>query len=371
MKWSWKLGRFAGIDVYIHATFWLLIGWIALSHILQGDPLTQTLAGLAFILALFACVVLHEFGHALTARRYGIQTRDITLLPIGGVARLERMPEQPIQELWVALAGPAVNVVIAALLFAFLTLTNALEPLERLGVASGSFIERLLVVNVMLVLFNMLPAFPMDGGRVVRALLAMRMEYTRATQIAASLGQAMAFLFGFIGLFTNPFLLFIAFFVWIGAAQEASMVQMKTALGGIPVHRTMLTDFRALSPRDSLTRAIELILAGSQHDFPVTDDHRIVGILTRDRLLTALAQYPHDTPVADVMQREFTTVDYGEMLDLALIKLETCACQTLAVTRYGELVGLVTKDNIGEFLMIQSALEKARARGQRPLVSST
>jgi len=367
MKWAWKIGRYAGIDVYIHATFWLLIGWIALSHILQGDPLGQTLAGIAFILALFACVVLHEFGHALTARRYGIKTRDITLLPIGGVARLERMPDQPIQELWVALAGPAVNVVIAALLFAFLTLTNALEPLERLSIASGSFVERLLVVNVTLVLFNMLPAFPMDGGRVVRALLAMRMDYTRATQIAAALGQAMAFLFGFVGLFTNPFLIFIALFVWIGAAQEASMVQMKTALGGIPVHRTMLTDFRTLTPRDSLARAVELILAGSQHDFPVTEDDTLVGILTRDKLLAALSQFDRATPVAEVMQREFTTVDYGEMLDLALRKLEECACQTLAVTRHGQLVGLVTKDNIGEFLMIQSALRQAEERGVRPL----
>jgi len=368
MKWSWKVGRFAGIDVYIHATFWLLIGWIAVSHILQGDPALQTLAAIAFILALFACVVLHEFGHALTARRYGIKTRDITLLPIGGLARLERMPEQPIQELWVALAGPAVNVVIAALLFAFLTITNALEPLERLSVTSGSFVERLMAVNISLVLFNLLPAFPMDGGRVVRALLAMRMEYTRATQIAASLGQVMAFVFGFLGLFTNPFLIFIALFVWIGAAQEASMVQMKSALGGIPVSRTMLTDFRTLAPRDPLARVVDLILAGSQHDFPVTENGTLVGILTREKLLAALSQTDRATAVADVMEREFATVDQAEMLEIALAKLDECACQTLAVTQRGQLAGLVTKDNVGEFLMIQAALTKARARsgGLRP-----
>jgi Zn-dependent protease/predicted transcriptional regulator len=368
MKWSWKVGRFAGIDVYVHATFWLLIGWIAVSHILQGDPALQTLAAIAFILALFACVVLHEFGHALTARRYGIKTRDITLLPIGGLARLERMPEQPIQELWVALAGPAVNVVIAALLFAFLTITNALEPLERLSVTSGSFVERLMAVNISLVLFNLLPAFPMDGGRVVRALLAMRMEYTRATQIAASLGQVMAFVFGFLGLFTNPFLIFIALFVWIGAAQEASMVQMKSALGGIPVSRTMLTDFRTLAPRDPLARVVDLILAGSQHDFPVTENGTLVGILTREKLLAALSQTDRATAVADVMEREFATVDQAEMLEIALAKLDECACQTLAVTQRGQLAGLVTKDNVGEFLMIQAALTKARARsgGLRP-----
>ena len=368
MKWSWKVGRFAGIDVYVHATFWLLICWIAVSHILQGDPALQTLAAIAFILALFACVVLHEFGHALTARRYGIKTRDITLLPIGGLARLERMPEQPIQELWVALAGPAVNVVIAALLFAFLTITNALEPLERLSVTSGSFVERLMAVNISLVLFNLLPAFPMDGGRVVRALLAMRMEYTRATQIAASLGQVMAFVFGFLGLFTNPFLIFIALFVWIGAAQEASMVQMKSALGGIPVSRTMLTDFRTLAPRDPLARVVDLILAGSQHDFPVTENGTLVGILTREKLLAALSQTDRATAVADVMEREFATVDQAEMLEIALAKLDECACQTLAVTQRGQLAGLVTKDNVGEFLMIQAALTKARARsgGLRP-----
>ena len=368
MKWSWKVGRFAGIDVYVHATFWLLIGWIAVSHILQGDPALQTLAAIAFILALFACVVLHEFGHALTARRYGIKTRDITLLPIGGLARLERMPEQPIQELWVALAGPAVNVVIAALLFAFLTITNALEPLERLSVTSGSFVERLMAVNISLVLFNLLPAFPMDGGRVVRALLAMRMEYTRATQIAASLGQVMAFVFGFLGLFTNPFLIFIALFVWIGAAQEASMVQMKSALGGIPVSRTMLTDFRTLAPRDPLARVVDLILAGSKHDFPVTENGTLVGILTREKLLAALSQTDRATAVADVMEREFATVDQAEMLEIALAKLDECACQTLAVTQRGQLAGLVTKDNVGEFLMIQAALTKARARsgGLRP-----
>jgi predicted transcriptional regulator len=194
------------------------------------------------------------------------------------------------------------------------------------------------------------------------------MEYTRATQIAASLGQVMAFVFGFLGLFTNPFLIFIALFVWIGAAQEASMVQMKSALGGIPVSRTMLTDFRTLAPRDPLARVVDLILAGSQHDFPVTENGTLVGILTREKLLAALSQTDRATAVADVMEREFATVDQAEMLEIALAKLDECACQTLAVTQRGQLAGLVTKDNVGEFLMIQAALTKARARsgGLRP-----
>lgn len=360
MKWSWKLGRFAGIEVYMHATFLLLIGWVALTHWLEGRSLAAVLSGVGFILALFACVVLHEYGHAITARKYGIKTRDITLYPIGGVARLERMPDDPRQELWVALAGPAVNVVIAAVLFIWLSVTGGLEPLSQLSVASGSFLERLMFVNISLVLFNMIPAFPMDGGRVLRALLAMRMEYTQATQIAAFLGQGLAFLFGFIGLFTNPFLLFIAFFVWIGAAQEASMVQMKSALGGIPVSRAMLTDFRTLSPHDSLARAIELILTGSQQDFPVVDNGRVAGVLTRGDLLSAVAQRGQGTLVADVMRREFQIADSFEMLETAFTRLQECECHTLPVTHHGQLVGLVTMDNVGELLMIQAALRKAK-----------
>jgi Zn-dependent protease len=248
MKWSLRLAKIAGIDVYIHATFFLLIGWVALSYWMQEHSLAATLLGVGFILTMFACVVLHEFGHALTARRYGIKTRDITLLPIGGVARLERMPEDPIQELWVALAGPAVNLVIAALLFLGLFATASLEPLSKWSLTAGPFVQRILLLNVVLVLFNMLPAFPMDGGRVLRALLAIRIEYTRATHIAANIGQAMALLFGFLGFFTNPFLLFVALFVWIGAGQEASMTQLKSALGGIPIGRAMVTDYRTLSP---------------------------------------------------------------------------------------------------------------------------
>lgn len=368
MKWSWKIGEFSGIGVYIHATFLLLIGWIVLSHVLQGDPWIQSVVGVAFILALFACVVLHEFGHALTAQRYGIKTRDITLLPIGGVARLERMPDDPKQELWVALAGPAVNVVIAALLLVGLVIMGALEPLERLSVTSGSFLERLMMVNISLVLFNLIPAFPMDCGRVVRALLAMRMEYTRATQVAASLGQAIAFLFGFIGLFTNPFLVFIALFVWIGAVQEASMVQMKSSLSGIPVNRAMLTDFRTLAPGDTLAHAVDLLLAGSQHDFPVSDGARVVGILTRNDLIAALKRQGDQARVADVMRRDFEFADAAEMLESASARLQACQCHTMPVMRGNQLVGLITMDNLGEFLMIQSAL-KAKT-GKRELAPS-
>ncbi len=364
MKWAWKIGTYAGIDVFIHATFLLIIGWVGFTHWQQTGTLAGTLEGILFTLALFGCVVLHEFGHALTARRYGIKTRDITLYPIGGVARLEKMPDQPIQEFWVALAGPAVNVVIAALLFGWLLISNTLAPLSGISVTGGPLLERLMLVNVSLVLFNLLPAFPMDGGRVVRALLAMRMEYTRATQIAATIGQGMALIFGFIGLFSNPFLLFIAFFVWIGAGQEASLVQMKNSLGGIPVGRAMLTDFRSVSPRDTLGRVVELILSGSQTDFPVVNGSAVVGVLTRGDVLLALSRQGQDATVESIMRRQFQTADANEMLELAFARLQECDCHTVPVTLRGQLVGLLTSDNIGEFLMIQSALRQAGPAAQ-------
>lgn len=362
MKWQWKIGRFFGIDVFVHATFLLLIGWVGISHWLNQQSVTAVLSGIAFILLLFLFVVMHEYGHALTARKFGIKTRDITLYPIGGVARLERMPEKPIEELWVALAGPAVNVVLAILLFGWLFLTNTFEPLSGLTVARGSFLERLAVVNLVLVLFNILPAFPMDGGRVLRALLAMRMDYVKATQTAASIGQGMAFLFGLIGLFSNPFLVFIAFFVWIGASQEASMVQMKYAISGIPVTRAMMTDFRSLSPRDSLAQAVALLLSGSQHDFPVVDAHgQVAGILERDRFMTALAQHGQSAAVMDFVRRDLPSVDSHDMLEMALMRLQEANAKTLPVMHAGQFVGLITAENITEYLMIRSALKAAGA----------
>lgn len=363
MKWSWKLGEFRGIGVYMHATFLILIGFVVLSHWSAGQSLAKTLEGVGFILALFTCVVLHEFGHALMAARYGIKTRDITLLPIGGVARLERMPEKPLQELWVALAGPAVNVVIAACLFTWIRFANAFAPLEQLSVTSGPFLDRLMMVNVILVIFNMLPAFPMDGGRVLRALLATKLEYARATQIAASIGQAMALLFAILGFFTNPFLIFIGFFVWIGAAQEAGMATMKAALGGIPVKRAMMTEFRSLEPGDVLQRAIELVLATPQQDFPVLENARVVGILAIRDLMVALQQRGPDAIVGDVMRRDFLSVDANDMLDAALARIQAAeCCPTAPVIQRDALVGLLTAENVREFLLIASALGERRTR---------
>ena len=361
MKWSIRIGSAFGIPVYMHLTFLLLLAWVGWSHWMQSKSLDATLVGVLFIVAIFGCVVLHEFGHALMARRFGITTRDVTLLPIGGVARLERMPDDPKQELWVALAGPAVNVVIVAALFVWFKTTGILQPMTGLSVTGGPFFERLMAVNIFLVLFNMIPAFPMDGGRVLRAILATRMEYTRATHVAAGIGQGAAFIFGFVGLFTNPFLIFIAFFVWIGAAQESSMVQMKSSLGGIPISRAMITDFHTLAPQNTLADAIDLTLTGAQKDFPVVEGDRVVGVLTQTDLLGALAKSGPGVEVADVMQRDFAMADASEMLETAFQRLGACACRTAPVSSQGRLVGLVTMDNIGEFLAIQGALGKTRA----------
>jgi Zn-dependent protease/CBS domain-containing protein len=364
MKWQWKIAHIAGIDVYMHATFLLLIGWVAFAYWTEQQSLAAVLSGVFFILLLFVFVVMHEYGHALTARKYGIRTRDITLYPIGGVARLERMPEKPIEELWVALAGPAVNVVAAIVLFGYLVVSGTFQPLTSLSISTGSLIERLMVVNLWLVLFNLIPAFPMDGGRVLRALLGLRLEYVQATQVAANVGQAFAFLFGFIGLFTDPFLVFIALFVWMGAAQEASMVQMKYSLGNIPVTRAMMTDFQTLEPQDTLARVVGLIIAGAQHDFPVIQNERVVGVLDRDTFMKALSEGRGGMLVADVMRRDITEIDSHEMVEAALERLQENGSKTLPVTHNGQLVGLVTSENITEYLMIRSAMRSKRGAVQ-------
>jgi Zn-dependent protease/predicted transcriptional regulator len=355
MKWSWKFMRIAGIDVYVHATFLILLSWVGMSYYVQRFSVADAWSGVVFIVALFGIVILHELGHALMARRFGIRTRDITLLPIGGMARLERMPDDPKQELLVALAGPAVNVVLAAVLYVVLVPATTLTDVHLAG---GKFLTNLMWVNVMLAGFNLIPAFPMDGGRVLRALLAMRMDYLRATQIAAATGQGLAFVFGFVGLFTNPFLVFIALFVWMGAAGEASMAQIKSVLGGIPIRHVMITDFRTLAPHDPLAQAVEHILDGFQEDFPVVEDGHLVGVLTRTDLMKALARRSQDTPVAEVMQGQFQTAAPSEMAETVFARLQECNCHSLPVIQGDQLVGIVTAGNVGEFLMIQAALKE-------------
>lgn len=361
MRWSFHIARIAGIDVKIHATFILFLAFIAfIHHSVGGFP--EAVRGVFFVLLVFLCVLLHEFGHALAARRYGIKTPDITLLPIGGVARLERMPENPWQEVVVALAGPAVNVVIAAFLFVFVGVTMGffdLAALERVGVGLPA---KLLVVNILLVLFNMVPAFPMDGGRVLRAVLAMRMNYARATQIAATIGQVVACGFAFYGLVrSQPMLILIGIFIYFGAANEAAFAQMKHVSRGLRVSAAMVTQFQSLPLNSTLNEAVEALLRTSQHEFPVVDENgKVRGVLTRDDLIVGLRRSGAQAPVAEVMRVDIPSIHHSMLFDRAYQLMQECSCPVLPVLdNDGQLVGLFTPENVGELMLVQSALAKA------------
>ena len=370
MRWSVRIARVAGTEVRIHITFLLFVAWIGFSYYQLGGA-AAAIPGVLFILALFGCVLLHEFGHVLAARAFGIPTPDITLLPIGGVARLQRMPDKPWQELIVAIAGPLVNVGIAVVLTLILGHSAAIENLEQVEHPSVGMLTKLTSVNVMLVLFNLIPAFPMDGGRVLRALLAMVLPYARATQIAAWIGQALAFVFGFMslvssvfgftGLFSNPLLIFIALFIFLGAQQEAAMAQLKDLSLNLTVSEAMVTHLVRLPPEATLEDAVEALLRTSQHEFPVVDsEDRILGVLTRDRLIAALKQKGSTAAVADVMQRDLPTVRADEPFDKAFQLMQESAFPALPVVdRFGRLRGLITPENVGELMMVSSLLPKS------------
>lgn len=366
MRWSIDVGRIGGITVRLHTTFLLLLLWIGVSHFLQGGW-PAAIQGVAFILAIFGSVLLHEFGHAFAARRYGIHTPDITLLPIGGVARLERLPENPREELVVALAGPLVNVVIAALLLGGLALTGHSELLRRFDLIGGEFFAQLLFVNVWLVLFNLVPAFPMDGGRVLRALLATRLGYVRATNVAASVGQAFAFLFVLLGFFFNPMLIFIGMFVYMGAAQEASSTQLRDFAEAVPVDSVMLTDVRALYEDTSLGDAVEALLRGTQREFPIVDhDGRVEGILCREDVIKALQSLGPHVPVHRVMRTGVPVLERGEMLNRVFPRMQAGNHPALAVVdHHGVLIGLLTRDALAEAIMVESAIQASTGIGWR------
>jgi Zn-dependent protease/predicted transcriptional regulator len=361
MSWSFRLGRLWGIDVYVHATFLLLLGFILFVGYRSSGSLPSALEDVLFVMMIFGIIVLHEYGHALTARRFGVQTKDITLLPIGGVARLERIPENPVQEFLIAIAGPAVNVGFA--LLCFLLMGGRIPNFGETTLLDGPLVQRLFWANVSLVVFNMLPAFPMDGGRVLRSLLAMNMNYVQATRTAAAVGQGVALLMGFFGLMAPaPMLVIIAFFVWIGAGQEAASVVQRSTLGDLRVGHAMMSDFRALRPEDSLETVGQLILAGFQQDFPVLVDAQVVGVITRRDLLRSMAQSGRFTTVGEVMQREFETARPDERLVDVLPRLQSSQCHAMPVVEGNRLVGLISAENIGELIMLLDADQASRQR---------
>jgi Zn-dependent protease/CBS domain-containing protein len=355
MPWSITLGRIGGTAVRIHITFLLFLAWIAFSAWGRGG-LGAALDSTLFIVLIFACVVLHEFGHIVAARRYGIQSPEVTLLPIGGVASMPRLPSRPGQELVVALAGPAVNLVIGVLLFAAIGSLHP-EQLAQIDNPKVSLAARLALANIFIALFNLIPAFPMDGGRVLHALLAMRLGGPRATEIASKIGQALAFVFGFLGLFGNPLLLFIAIFVYVAATGEAQMNAARQALKGLSVGDTMETRFTPISIEASLSQAVDALVATAQHEFPVVDAFgKPVGLLIREDLLSALRTHGGDEPASGFMRLGVDSVRPAAPIESVFERLQDAKSTALFVTDVdGAIVGLLTHQALAEVILIRSA----------------
>jgi Zn-dependent protease/predicted transcriptional regulator len=350
-RWAFQVGTMLGIPIRIHATFVLILIWFGMAAAASSRNVPREIA---FVLALFACVLLHELGHAAMARRFGVRTREIVLYPIGGVARLESMPGGW-AELLIALAGPAVNVVIAAVAAAALGVIHLPEAFRQtMPWQNAGLVQKLLWANVALVVFNMIPAFPMDGGRVLRAVLAIGLGQQRATKIAGFIGQAIAVFFVFGGIFqANFFLAFIGIFVFLGASQEVAFQTRRHAVAGHTAREAMITKFETLSPQDSLGRAAELMLATHQHDFPVIDAWgRVAGVLPRARLLEGLARAGRETTVLEVMLREPIQLPPTTDLETVLQHLQSDPSTPLLVVDSGALAGMITFENLAEFIVV-------------------
>jgi stage IV sporulation protein FB len=357
MLWSINIGSIAGTAIRVHVTFVLFLAWIAISSWVTGGPGAAWYA-LAFMILLFACVVAHEFGHIFVARHFGVTTPTVTLLPIGGVAQLERIPEKPSEEFLVAIAGPLVNVAIAVVLIVVFGASLDASSLAGVDKSTVSMLDRLAAVNLFLVVFNLIPAFPMDGGRVLRAILASRLGYARATEIAASIGQVVAFGLGFLGLFGNPLLIFIAIFVYLAASSEAQLVAMRAMSRDVPVAAAMMTQIARLEPQAHIDEAVDTLLRTSQSEFPVVDAAgMLVGVLSRADLIRALKMLGPDATIADAMTKDIPTISHRACLEEAIRLLQEKRAPAVGVVDAGgKLVGLITSETIGEMLMVREAL---------------
>ncbi|HQN08195.1 MAG TPA: site-2 protease family protein, partial [Thermoanaerobaculia bacterium] len=370
MKWSYTVARVSGIDIRIHATFALIL---ALGAFQWGFPkgldgessFAGAVFGMGLMILLFACVVLHELGHSLVAQRFGLTVREIVLLPIGGVARLEKNPEKPLHELLIALAGPLVNVAIAILLFfaGGIALNFGLVEAQSLLTADGpptlaTLWGWLFLANVGLAVFNMIPAFPMDGGRVLRAALAMRLGFSRGTQIATVIGQAVAFAFGLFGVLSGNFLLVVvALFVFMGAGQERAEEQARTVLTTLRVGDAYNKHALVLSPGDHVSKVVDYILTSYQPDFAVVQGKTFLGVVTRDDVLKALATETNDLYVAGIMKREVLTVDARQGLDEVRRLMGEKGERIAAVNDDETFLGLVSVEDIGEALVVSSFVQ--------------
>ncbi len=374
-RWTWLVARVSGIPVRVHFTLLLLLlwfGWLEFQAAGPGSGASRSIAerGLVvsiighilFVTGLIACVLLHEIGHALIAKANGVRTSEIVLYPFGGVARLQGMGT-PRQELWISLAGPAVSVLIGALLFGGLRLSGSWIPLRQLAQGDVNLLERLMVANVVLAAFNLIPAFPMDGGRVLRSLLAQRWGMVRGTVIAASVGQALAILFGLLGLIGGNFILvFIAFFVFVGASQEILVQRSIALMRGQPVSAAMITRFEVLSHDDSLGQAADLLLSSHQQDFPVVSGSEVMGVLTRVELVRGLTQRGPRANVADSARTDFVRLSPQEGLRDAVERMQSSSTRVGLVFADDRLVGMLTSENVGEFFRLQAVETSARQR---------
>lgn len=366
MNWSFKLAEFGGTSVRVHYTFLLLLAWLGTVFWVQSGPVAA-LDGLLFVILLFACVLLHEFGHVFAARRYDIHTRDITLLPIGGVAALDRMPEKPAQEIIVALAGPAVNLVIAAILMLFFgARLNFFIP-QVSPEFGGELASRLATVNFALAIFNLIPAFPMDGGRVLRALLGFTMDYRKATQVAARVGQGLAIALGFLGLLGNPLLVLIAIFIFMAAGSEAYSVSVRDFVRGGHAGDVMISEFESLDPGSDIEQGAALLLRTTQQEFPVVDGgKRLRGLVTRQIIIEALGSRGGQTPILEVMLREIPVRPTNASLDGIIKLLQEKAAPAVGIIDSDQrLVGYVTRENMAEYFMLRAAGLNWRASSTR------
>ena len=340
------------MPVRFHFTFVLLFVFL----IFVGLESSQSaLSDVVFVAAVFASVLLHELGHAVVARRYGVRTAEIVLFPIGGLARLEKPPRTR-EELWIASAGPMVNFFLAALI---LSATSLLRESPVGGVASlaeptdANLPERIALGNLVLGVFNLLPAYPMDGGRILRSILARYRPEDQATQIATKAGRYLAVGMGLYGLLSMQFLLiFIAFFVYLGAAQEGQAAIGRSLTQGLPVRAAMMTKIHSLTHGDTIGAAARLMLETSQQDFPVLHGDTVTGLLDRNTLLRTLAEDGTEAYVAGVMNRDFLRLDPD--LDLAEALQELAGAGPCAIVMEDErLLGLLTRESLSEFLVLR------------------
>ena len=355
MKGSLKLGKIAGIGLFVHWTFSLLILFIVYTNYKAGQNSIQILWSVLFILCIFLTVFMHELGHALTAKKFGIKTKDITLLPIGGVAQLERLPEKPSEELMVAFAGPMVNIVLALITSLFISLPNtSQEMVSQLdnGVNAGNFFLNFYLVNIILAFFNLIPAFPMDGGRVLRALLSYKLERHQATKIAARIGQALAIGFVLLGFYYNPFLIFIGIFVFMGAQIESEYTESKYMLKGYKVRDVLMKQYPTIDYNETLETAVKLMLDSQNKHFLVTENGIPMGTLNREQIIAALAKKEGETKLSSIMDRELILLQADNLLEDVFELVYKNKSTLMLVIDDNQLIGTLDTENLLEFILI-------------------